>query len=88
MKTDNCKWCQEHDGELRLYPENVGLSANSMLFAERGICNENRGFLQRHTIVKIGMIPPEYVCCEMVLDDPKAFVRIVRENGCYVTEVR
>ena len=45
-------------------------------------------FLQRHTIVKIGMTPPEYVCCEVVLDDPRAFARIVRENRCYVTEVR
>ncbi|MCH5317349.1 MAG: hypothetical protein J1E05_05180 [Eubacterium sp.] len=44
-------------------------------------------YLNQHMIVKIGLTLPEYVCCEIIVDNPKELVPIVRENGCYITAV-
>ncbi len=46
-------------------------------------------YLKEHTIVKIG-IPfiPEYICSEIIVNNPKELVPIVRESGCYISEIR
>ena len=45
-------------------------------------------FLGSHTIVKIGSGLPEYVCCETIVDDPIKLVSLVKENNCYISEIR
>lgn len=45
-------------------------------------------YLIRHTIVKIGVTLPGYICCEAIVDDPIQLLAIVRENNCYISEVR
>lgn len=47
-------------------------------------------FLKNHTIVKIGrpLSGHGYICCETIVDDPKALIPIVRRNNCYISEIR
>ncbi len=44
-------------------------------------------FLNAHTIVQIGRTLPDYVCCEHIVDNPEELVPIVRESGCYISEI-
>lgn len=40
-------------------------------------------FLKHHMIAKVGINPLN----EIIVDDPKGFVRVVRENGYYISEI-
>ena len=45
-------------------------------------------YLDNHTIVKIGKTIPGYICCEIIVDNPMELISIVRENNCYISEIR
>ncbi len=45
-------------------------------------------YLDKHTIVKIGSTPPGFVCTEVIVAEPKEFVAIVLQNGCYIVEIQ
>ena len=45
-------------------------------------------FLENHKIVKIGNTIPGYICCETIVDNPMCLIPIVRQNNCYISEIR
>ena len=45
-------------------------------------------YLNDHTIIKIGVSPPGYICSEVIVDNPAELISIIRENGCYIAEIR
>ena len=44
-------------------------------------------YLNQHFIVRNEITSPGYVCNEIIVDDPKEFVSVVRENGCYISAI-
>ena len=45
-------------------------------------------YLSNHTIINIGNNLPGYVCCEVIVDNPKKLLSILKENDCYISEIR
>ena len=45
-------------------------------------------YLNNHTITRIGHSIAGYVCCEIIVDNPIDLIPIVRENNCYISEIR
>lgn len=45
-------------------------------------------YLNNHTIVRVGITLPEYVCCEIIVDNPTEFISIIMNNNCYISEIR
>ena len=45
-------------------------------------------YLFNHVRVRIGIPLPGYVCCETIVDDPIEIVSVVRDNNCYISEIR
>lgn len=45
-------------------------------------------YLSNHTIVRIGITLPGYVCCETIVDNPIELISVIRENNCYIDEIR
>ena len=50
------------------------------------MCNINE-YIRNHAIINIGMPPNGYICYETIVDDPYAFIPIIRENNCYIEEI-
>lgn len=45
-------------------------------------------YLSNHTIVRIGITLPGYVCCETIVDNPIELISVIKNNDCYITEIR
>ena len=45
-------------------------------------------YIDKHTIIKIGMPSSEYVYCEVIVDDPKQLVSVARDDGYYISSIR
>ena len=45
-------------------------------------------YLLNHTIIRIGNCLSEYVCCETIVDNPIELIAVVKENDCYISEIR
>ena len=45
-------------------------------------------FLNKHMIVKIGAAPLEYVCSELIVDNPEELIDVVLETGCFISSIR
>ena len=45
-------------------------------------------YLENHTVVKIGNPVPGYICCEIIVDNPMQLISVVRENSCFISEIR
>ena len=44
-------------------------------------------YVRKHMVLQIGIVLPSQICSEVIVDNPEEFVRIVVQNGGYISEI-
>lgn len=44
-------------------------------------------YIIKHTITKIGVSLPNYIICEVIVDDPFELIPVVKNNNCYISQI-
>lgn len=44
-------------------------------------------YIRKHKVLQIGVPLPTQICSEVIVDDPKGFLQVVLQNGCYISAI-